>query len=68
MITEFLNKMMWCVVCQHPDTMEPLFTKQHMGMRPLLAVECDMTEGMYFRWYEAVAYEHAQMMSIGLGE
>ena len=69
-ITEFLNKMNWCVVCQHPDTQEPLFIKQDMGRRPLVDSErdVDLTEGLYFRWYEAVAYEHAKMMSIGLGE
>ena len=69
-ITEFLNKMDWIVTCQHPDTHEPLFTKADMGMRPLVDAEkkVDLTEGMYFRWYEAVAYEHAKMMSIGLGE
>ena len=68
-ITEFLNKMNWVVVGQHPDTTEPLFTKRDMGMRPVIDKdkEVDMTEGFYFRWYEAVAYEHAKMMSIGLG-
>ena len=69
-ITEFLNKMNWLVACQHPDTQEPLFTKADMGMRPLINAEqeVNLTEGMIFRWYEAVAYEHAKMVSIGLGE
>ncbi len=69
-ITEFLNKMQWVVATSHPDTGEPLFTKQDMGRRPLINKDTDvnLTEGMYFHWYEAVAYEHAKMMSIGLGE
>lgn len=69
-ITEFLNKMKWSVIYSHADTQEPLFTKEDMGMRLISGEmkEVDLTEGMYFRWDEAVAYEHAKMMSIGLGE
>jgi len=69
-ITEFLNKMEWEVIGSHPDTTEPLFIKKDMGRRPVIDAENDvnLTEGMLFRWYEAVAYEHAKMMSIGLGD
>ncbi len=69
-IVEFLNKMQWAAEGTHPDTSEPLFRKKDMGCRPLIdpSNDVDLTEAMVFRWYEAVAYEHAKMMSIGLGE
>lgn len=69
-ITEFLTQLKWQAAGQHPDTSEQFWHKKDMGMRPVLDAEneVDLTEGMYFYWYEAMAYEYAKMLSIGLGE
>lgn len=69
-ITEFLTKLKWAAQGSHPDTGEVFWKKEDMGMRPIVNAEkeVDLTEGMVFYWHEAMAYEYAKMLSIGLGD
>ena len=54
-IPVFLQDMGWNTTCNDPDTEEMLFQKQG---DPNIST-------MYFRWYEAVAYEWFRMMTLG---
>lgn len=66
-ILDFLTKMGWQLMMNHPDTGDPLFQKDDQGVRTEGAEKTDLTEGMYFHWYEAIAWEHYKLINIGSG-
>lgn len=66
-IEKYLFKMQWSPVGQCPNTKETLYSKND-EIHDESGALVNGTSGYYFRWYEACAYEHAKLMSIGLGE
>lgn len=60
------TKLGWLHAGSHPDTFEPLYTKEDKGM--LNGSEQNLTDGLYYRWYEAIAYEYAKFIYIGLDD
>lgn len=67
-ILDFLKKHGWELMMNHPDTGDPLFQKNDKGVRTEGAEPTDLTEGFYFFWYEAIAWEHYKLINIGAGE
>ena len=56
-IEELLRNLGWVQATTHPDTFEPMWQK---------TAEED-TEGMYYKWYEAMAYEFYKFVTIASG-
>jgi len=54
-IPKWLQDMGWTTSTNDPDTEEMLFQRQGD----------EQNSTMYFRWYEAVAYEWFRMMTLG---
>ena len=63
-VKEWLQGLGWSVATHHPDTGEPLFRKDATKNVPNIGT-VDLTDGHYYRWSEAVAWEMFFFMSIG---
>lgn len=57
-IDDWLIKLGWALGVHDPSTMEPLYTKQ----------DEPAANHMYYRWYEAVAYESFKFMTLADGQ
>lgn len=56
-VMAFLYDLGWSQSATHPDTSEPLWQKHG---------EPD-TDGMYYKWYEAVSYEFYKFVTLSTG-
>ena len=61
-VVNLLSNLGWITDMSDPDTQEPLFKKMDAN----LGGDHDPDLNRYWRWYEAMAYEFAKFVNIGL--